>query len=308
MIEVKNLSFGYDRDELFHNMDRTLEPGNIYGLLGLNGAGKSTLLKLMTGLLFPESGTLASLGYDPARRDPGFLARVFFLPEELNMPGITDREFEHVVAPLYPNFAHDQFERYLREFDIPRNRKLTKLSYGQQKKFLLSFGLACGSELLVLDEPTQGLDPNQIVEIRGLIKKIGREKTVIFSTHILSEAEATCDRIIIINSGKIVADGKTEEIREHAGKGAVLHVTLANADFESVRLKLESIPGVASVHLVEKSDDGIISLTLACPTAEDPREAVYLKIKSTDWILLNFNRKKETLESVFHDLTRKAVN
>ncbi len=145
MIEVKNLAFAYDRDELFHNMDMTLEPGNIYGLLGLNGAGKSTLLKLMTGLLFPESGTLTSLGYDPSERKPGFLAKVFFLPEELNMPGITDREFENVVAPFYPNFAHNQFERYLREFDIPRNRKLIELSFGQKKKFLLSFGLACGS-------------------------------------------------------------------------------------------------------------------------------------------------------------------
>ena len=108
MIEIKELCFSYGRKELFQNMDLALQPGNIYGLLGLNGAGKSTLLKLMTGLLFPTNGTLTALEYDPAKREPGLLSKLFVLPEELNAPGITDREYVSARAPFYPDFDHDR--------------------------------------------------------------------------------------------------------------------------------------------------------------------------------------------------------
>ena len=213
MIEVKNLSFGYNKDTLFHDMDMILEPGNIYGLLGLNGAGKSTLLKLMTGLLFPDNGSLASLGYDPTQRMPGFLAKIFFLPEELNLPGITEREFEKIVAPFYPNFNQDNFDRYLKEFEIPRDRNLNKLSYGQRKKFLLSFGLASGSELLVLDEPTNGLDiPSKGLFRRLVAEALNDNQIFLISTHQVRDVESLIDRIVILHEGKVLVNHTMEQV------------------------------------------------------------------------------------------------
>jgi ABC-2 type transport system ATP-binding protein len=213
MIEIKNLTFGYDRDALFQRMDLDLEPGKIYGLLGINGAGKTTLLKLMTGLLFPDSGFLTSLGYDPGKREPGFLARVSFLPEELNVGGVTDRQFEYLLAPFYPNFSHEHFERCLREFDIPRNRKLNQLSFGQKKKFLLSFALAAGSELLVLDEPTNGLDiPSKGLFRRLVAESLNANQIFIISTHQVRDVESLIDSLVVLHEGRVLLNQSMADI------------------------------------------------------------------------------------------------
>jgi len=205
MIEITGLSFSYDRKDLFRDMNLVLKPGNIYGLLGLNGAGKSTLLKLMTGLLFPTSGTLSALQYDPAKREPGLLSKLFVLPEELNAPGITDREYVRARAPLYPDFDYDRLERYLQAFDLPRGCKLTKLSYGQKKKFLLSFGLACNASLLMLDEPTNGLD----IPSKGLFRRLVAEaltdrQIFIISTHQVRDVDSLIDPIVILHEGAVL--------------------------------------------------------------------------------------------------------
>lgn len=205
MIEITGLSFSYGRKDLFRDMNLVLEPGNIYGLLGLNGAGKSTLLKLMTGLLFPTRGTLRALQYDPAKREPGLLSKLFVLPEELNAPGITDREYVRARAPLYPDFDYDRLERYLQAFDLPRGSKLTKLSYGQKKKFLLSFGLACNASLLMLDEPTNGLD----IPSKGLFRRLVAEaltdrQIFIISTHQVRDVDSLIDPIVILHEGAVL--------------------------------------------------------------------------------------------------------
>ena len=213
MIEIKNLTFGYDRDVLFQQMDLSLEPGKIYGLLGINGAGKSTLLKLMTGLLFPDSGSLISLGCDPGKREPGFLARISCLPEELNPGNITDRQYVYFLSPFYPRFSHEHFERYLREFDIPRNRKLTQLSFGQKKKFLLSFALAAGSELLVLDEPTNGLDiPSKGLFRRVVAEALNENQIFIISTHQVRDVESLIDSLIVLHNGKVLLNQSMADI------------------------------------------------------------------------------------------------
>lgn len=205
MIEIKDLSFGYGRNELFNQMDLNLEPGNIYGLLGINGAGKSTLLKLVSGLLFPDSGKLTSLGHDPCKREPGFLSRISFLSEELNLATITDRQYIYFNTPFYPKFNHEQFERYLREFDIPRNRKLTQLSYGQKKKFMLSFALASGTEIVILDEPTNGLDiPSKGLFRRLVAEALNEDQIFIISTHQVRDVESLIDNLVILHQGKVM--------------------------------------------------------------------------------------------------------
>ena len=205
MISIDGLDFGYGEKALFRQLQMSLVPGNIYGLLGLNGAGKSTLLKLMTGLLFPDGGTLSVLGRKPADREPAFLAQVFMLPEELNLPGITGEEYVSGLAPFYPRFDQERFERYSNEFELPRNAKLTAHSYGQKKKFLLAFGLASGTSLLVLDEPTNGLDiPSKGLFRRLVAEALTDDRVFVISTHQVKDVESLIDPIVILHQGHVL--------------------------------------------------------------------------------------------------------
>ena len=148
MLELESVRFGYGKQTLFKGIDLVLEPGNIYGLLGLNGAGKSTLLKLLSGLLFPDSGRIRVLGHEPARRSPKFLSEIFVLSEALHLPAVPDGQYISLRAPFYPRFDGDLMERLLAELDVPRGHKLVDLSLGERKKFCLAFGLACQPALL----------------------------------------------------------------------------------------------------------------------------------------------------------------
>ena len=217
MIRIEHMSFSYRPSEsLFADLSLTLAPGTVYGLLGLNGAGKTTLLKLITGLLFPTTGSLRSLGYDPAARAPGLLSQIFMLPEELNMPRLTAEEYLSVRAPFYPRFDRAAFERYAAEFELPHASKLTEYSYGQKKKFLLSFGLACGSPLLVMDEPTNGLDiPSKGLFRRLVAEAVADDRLFIISTHQVRDVESLIDPIVIIHEGKVLFNYSIDEISTH---------------------------------------------------------------------------------------------
>lgn len=251
MIEINHLTFGYGREPLFRDMDMHLAPGNIYGLLGVNGAGKSTLLKLMTGLLFADGGILTSHGFNPVRRDAAFLAKVFFLPEELNLPGITEQQYESLIAPFYPRFSHEQFDRYLQEFDVPRDRRLTQLSFGQKKKFLLSFGLACNTELLVLDEPTNGLDiPSKGLFRRLVAEALNDNQIFIISTHQVRDVENLIDRLVILHEGRVLMNQGMETI----SAGIRMVHTTASPDPGSEDL-IYSEPGVGGYWSVWRGND-----------------------------------------------------
>ena len=259
MIEIKDLSFSYGRKDLFQEMDLTLQPGNIYGLLGLNGAGKSTLLKLMTGLLFPTEGTLTTLGYDPAKRDPGLLSKLFVLPEELNIPGMTDREYVRVRAPFYPGFDHDRLDRYLQEFDLPRERKLTTLSYGQKKKFLLSFGLACNASLVLLDEPTNGLDiPSKGLFRRLIAEALTDEQIFIISTHQVRDVEVLIDPIVILHAGTVLFNQTLAQVTSHI---RISHsTTRPDSNAEGLLYCEPTVGGFSAVWKDENATDGQVDL------------------------------------------------
>jgi len=213
MITIRNMSFGYNQSNLFSNLNLEMEKGNIYGLLGLNGAGKTTLMKLLTGLLFPKNGNIRVMGEDPSRRTPGLLSKIFVLPEELNTPSISEKEFLLSYTPFYPGYDQGQFERFLGEFDVPRNMKLNKLSLGQKKKFLLSFGLACGSELLVFDEPTNGLDiPSKGLFRRLVAEALTEDRIFIISTHQVRDVESLIDPITILHEGKVLFEHSMAEV------------------------------------------------------------------------------------------------
>jgi ABC-2 type transport system ATP-binding protein len=213
MIDIKQLVFDYGKEKLFTNISLGLRPNNVYGLLGLNGAGKSTLLKLMAGLLFPTQGQVRSLGCEPALREPGFLNRVFMLPEEPTLPSVTDREYLWVLSRFYPKFDQARFEHYMAEFGVPTGRMLHRLSHGQRKKFMLSFGLACDSSLLLLDEPTNGLDIPSKTQFRRLVAEaLTEERTFVISTHQVRDVESLIDPIVVLHEGEVLFNHSMAEI------------------------------------------------------------------------------------------------
>jgi ABC-2 type transport system ATP-binding protein len=206
MIQVESLFFRYGKKEdLFEDLSCSLTSGTIYGLLGKNGAGKTTLLKLLAGTLYPLSGAIDILGYNPRNRKPGMLREIFFITEEFVLPPVKGGEYVSLNAPFYPRFNQEIFREYLDEFDLKEKDLLTSLSYGQKKKFLLAFGLATNSKIFFLDEPTNGLDIPSKSQFRKLIAaSITEERTFIISTHQVRDMENLIDPIIILDSGKII--------------------------------------------------------------------------------------------------------
>lgn len=217
MLTIQNLSFGYSRRKpVFENITLTLKQGNIYGLLGKNGAGKSSLLRLMGGLLFPTKGSCQFNGIATRNRSVVVLQNIYFLPEEFHTPDISIAEFVNINSPFYPKFNHGQFDNYLKEFQLSATDRLSKLSYGQKKKVLIGFGLATNVQLLILDEPTNGLDIPSKSQFRKLIaSSFTDEQTIIISTHQVRDLDGLIDNIIILDESAILLNNSIEEIGEH---------------------------------------------------------------------------------------------
>jgi ABC-2 type transport system ATP-binding protein len=311
MIQVENLTKYYSHLCAVDQISFDIQKGEILGLLGPNGAGKTTTLRMLTGYLQPSSGSINIKGLSIDKHVLKIKKLLGYLPES---------------APLYHDMLVFDYLKYvaaIREIDsdqkLPRIRQLAdlcginevmskpigELSKGYKQRVGLAHAMMNDPEVLVLDEPTSGLDPNQIVEIRKIIKEIGKEKTIIISTHILSEAEATCDRIVIINQGKIVADGSTETLKQSASGKNIMHLCLQNADFKTVETNLSKLDGVESVTRITETDSEL-DVRLTCQSAGDLRPDVYRIIKDTDWILLDFHQETQTLENIFRKLTKES--
>ena len=216
MVRIRNLHFGYSKKRpLFQNLSLTLERGHIYGLLGKNGAGKSTLLKNIVGLAFPDAGTCEVLGQPAARRLPAVLADVFFLPEEVYVPVVTAAQFVEHTAGFYPRFDHAALAQYLSEFEVPAQAVLSALSFGQQKKFMIAFALAANTRLLVLDEPTNGLDIPSKAQFRKIVATaLTDERCVIVSTHQVRDLESLIDTVLVLHGQRIVLNADLGELAE----------------------------------------------------------------------------------------------
>ena len=184
------------------------------------------------------------------------------------------------------------------------HQPIGELSKGYKQRVGLAHAMMNDPEVLVLDEPTSGLDPNQIVEIRKIIKEIGKEKTIILSTHILSEAEATCDRIVIISQGKIVADGSAENLKQSTRGKNIVKLSVQNTDFKTVRETLASIKGLDDVICISDTDR-ILNVNLSYSSTADLRPDAYRRIKETDWVLLEFHQETQSLENIFRELTKE---
>lgn len=213
MIAINNLHFAYKNKPVFKGLSLQLQPGHIYGLLGKNGTGKSTLLRNINGLLFPVSGSIEVMGQNPAKRLPSLLQQIFMVPEEFEMPNVLISEFIKNTSRFYPNFNQKQLATYLEEFQIPVAQKLQQMSYGQKKKVLISFGLACNTPILLMDEPTNGLDIMSKSQFRKVMANAMEDnKCIIISTHQVKDLESLIDRITIIDEGQILFDQNIADV------------------------------------------------------------------------------------------------
>jgi len=216
MIHLQNVSFQYRKGKsIFKDLELNLNAGSIYGLLGKNGAGKTTLLRLINGLIFPTSGSVDILGYPAEERHPEMLADICFVQEEPYIQNLSIIAFLYTYAPFYPNFDFDQFFKLITEFSLEGSLKLDKLSFGQKKKVMLSFALASNARIVILDEPTNGLDIPSKSQFRKLITEaMLNDRMIIISTHQVRDMVNLIDPILIIDEGQVVFNYSLEEIAE----------------------------------------------------------------------------------------------
>ena len=217
MIQVNNISFKYagGKDLVFDDFSLTLEENNIYGLLGKNGTGKSTLLYLIAGLLRPKKGSVSFDGIETKKRKPETLQEIFIVPEEFDLPAMSLRQYVKINAPFYPRFSHEVLESCLNDFDLSMDVNLNALSMGQKKKVFMSFALAAGTKLLLMDEPTNGLDIPSKSQFRKVIAQyMTEDRTLIISTHQVHDVESLLDHILILSPQKLLLDASVAEISE----------------------------------------------------------------------------------------------
>jgi ABC-2 type transport system ATP-binding protein len=234
IVNIQQVDFCYNpRQPLLADLNLQLDGGHIHGLLGKNGEGKSTLLKLVAGLVFPQRGSIATLGFAPQKRLPEMLRDIFFFAEEMPTYKLSIRRFEQVYAPFYPKFSAEQFDSNLREFSIPsKEASMDKLSYGQRKKVIVAFGLAANARLLLMDEPTNGLDIPSKGQFRRLVAAaISDERCIVISTHQVRDLDSLIDSIIIMDKHKIVLNQTTESLAH----------TLPSEDCVNGKLDLEQL-------------------------------------------------------------------
>jgi ABC-2 type transport system ATP-binding protein len=213
MIRIQNLSFAYKKKPVFQDLNLEFKAGHVYGLLGRNGTGKSSLLLNIAGLLRPKNGSITVDGHIPSKRLPVFLEDIFLVPEEFYLPDITIAAFLKHYAPFYPRFNKGKFNSYIALFEIPADSTLQNMSYGQKKKVLISFALATNTRIILMDEPTNGLDIIGKSQFRKLLAEaLDEERCVIISTHQVKDLENLIDRVTIIDDGKILFDQNVEEI------------------------------------------------------------------------------------------------
>jgi len=216
MIDIQNLSFSYKKTPVFDNISLSFREGNIYGLLGENGVGKTTLLKLVCGLQRPTSGTCSVDGLTSYDRLPEMLQRITFLPDEVKLPdNATPQRYVDELRPFYPNFAQGTFLHLMQEFEVEPDRKFREMSFGQQKKSLIAAALSLGTDYVLLDEPTNGLDIPGKAQFRSILsKRVDERSTLIISTHQVKDVENLIDPIVILSNNAVLLDATVQRITE----------------------------------------------------------------------------------------------
>lgn len=302
MLQVDNLTKVYGRQKALDGVTFSVQDAQVAGLLGPNGAGKSTLMKIVCGYLAPTAGTAKVCGLDVREHSLEARARIGYLPE--HNPLYLDmyvREYLDFAGRIYmpaKEVARRREEVLERTGLAPEsNKKIKALSKGYRQRLGLAQALIHDPDVLILDEPTSGLDPNQLEEVRMLIREIGRQKTVILSTHIMQEAEAVCDRVLLLDHGRLVADSSTRELMQGLHGQVSVRVEFKGAVQENV---LALLDGVRSVHSLSE-----VCYELVSGADTDLRPLLFRLAVEKGWEILTLQREERRLESVFHQLTQE---
>ncbi len=305
-IVVENLTKIYGAQRAVDNISFRVKTGEVLGFLGPNGAGKTTTMKAITSFLVPNSGNIR-VGTFSVEEDPEEVKRhIGYLPESnplyQEMPVIDYLKFVAELQGIPSEKIRPRILEMVRLCGLEgeKHKDIQELSKGYKQRVGLAQALIHDPDVLILDEPTSGLDPNQIVEIRELIKKIGKEKTVILSSHILAEVEATCDRILIISKGKIVADGTSEELRKRARGKEILRVKIEDGESNDIFQSLQKLPVIEVVDFLKK-EEGYFELQAR--GEQSMRKPVFQLCVSKGWALTEMTPIETKLEDVFRELT-----
>lgn len=304
MIEVENVSKLFGNFRAVDGISFFIQTGEIVGLLGPNGAGKTTTMRMISGFLEPDSGTVKIDGLDVLKNPVETKRKIGYMPES---------------APMYSDMIVADYLKYIAEIENQNpaekcrelaevcglkevmHKNIGELSRGNRQRVGLAHALMGNPEILILDEPTSGLDPNQVLEVRSLIKQIGKTHTVIISTHILSEVEMLCGRVIIISGGKKVADSPTEELREHFGNSSEVQICVSGASTEEAEKIFRGINGVSKIH--SSLNDGKIEFRISVEKNIEVRPKLAKACVQNGLELFEMQQKKNSLEDVFRSLT-----
>lgn len=304
MIEVENVSKLFGNFRAVDGISFSIRTGEIVGLLGPNGAGKTTTMRMISGFLEPDSGTVKIDGLDVLKNPVETKRKIGYMPES---------------APMYSDMIVADYLKYIAEIENQNpeekcrelaeicglkevmHKNIGELSRGNRQRVGLAHALMGNPEILILDEPTSGLDPNQVLEVRSLIKQIGKTHTVIISTHILSEVEMLCGRVIIISGGKKVADSPTEELREHFGNSSEVQICVSGASAEDAEKIFRGINGVSKIH--SSFHDGKIEFRISVEKNIETRPELAKACVQNGLELFEMQQKKNSLEDVFRSLT-----
>lgn len=304
MIEVENVSKLFGNFRAVDGISFSIQTGEIVGLLGPNGAGKTTTMRMISGFLEPDSGIVKIDGLDVLKNPVETKRKIGYMPES---------------APMYSDMIVADYLKYIAEIENQNpaekcrelaevcglkevmHKNIGELSRGNRQRVGLAHALMGNPEILILDEPTSGLDPNQVLEVRSLIKQIGKTHTVIISTHILSEVEMLCGRVIIISGGKKVADSPTEELREHFGNSSEVQICVSGASTEEAEKIFRGINGVSKIH--SSLNDGKIEFRISVEKNIEVRPELAKACVQNGLELFEMQQKKNSLEDVFRSLT-----
>ena len=311
MIRIVNLTKFYNTTCALDHINLEIKKGEILGLLGPNGAGKTTCLRILTCYMQPTEGMVYVKDFNIFDHPLEIKKMIGYLPESAPI-------YKHMIVYEYLKYVADirEISKDKRDDRIQEiadlcginevmHKVVDELSKGYKQRVGLAHAMMSDPEILVLDEPTSGLDPNQRIEVRDIIKEIGKRKTIIISTHILPEVESTCERVIIINQGRIIADDYLQKLKSDSSSEFIINLTIRDAQFDTIKSALSHIPEISQVKKI-MDKDSTVSLALKCKTDKDIRSIIYSEIKKNNWNVIEFFQEKATLESIFRKLTMEV--
>ena len=305
-IKVENITKSYGRQKAVNRISFHVKTGEILGFLGPNGAGKTTTMKMITHYLVPEEGNIYIGGKSLLEEPEELKKHIGYLPENnplyLDMPVIDYLEFSAEIQQIPRERIPERVREMVRVCGLnqEKHKKIGELSKGYRQRVGLAQAMIHDPEILILDEPTTGLDPNQIIEIRKLIRELGREKTVILSTHIMQEVEATCDRILIINKGEIVADGTADSLARQVQGQELLRVRIEDGDPNEIFKALQQLPTVEMVDFVERDHN---RFEIQSKAGMNSNREVFRLATRKGWVITEMIPLETKLEDIFRELT-----